>query len=315
MTNDFEHVSNEDVLIEFAAAEDDFAPTPEDIANVEEPDTIDLKALAATFPVDDPIRLYLTEIGKVPPITPAEEAELARILIEERQSAEEAKKRLAEAHLPLVVAISAGYMDRGMLLLDLLQEGNIALIKAVEKFDYAKGYKFSTYATWWIRQALDSYLTHFTNSVPRIPVHVVEMINKVSRLSRQLLQELGREPSPEEIAAEMGMPAEKVREILKIAKVPVGPEIPSEEDTCNPGVEIDSELLKKRLAEILPLLTPREQTVLKLRFGIEDGRSRTLEEVSKELGVTRERIRQIEAKALRKLRRLPRKAKIKDYLD
>ena len=274
--------------------------------------------------VDDPVRMYLKEIGKVPLLTADEEIELAKRM---EQGDEDAKKRLCEANLRLVVSIAKRYVGRGMLFLDLIQEGNLGLIKAVDKFDYTKGYKFSTYATWWIRQAITRSIADQARTI-RIPVHMVETINKLIRVSRQLLQELGREPSPEEIADEMGLSVDKVREIQKVAQEPVSLETPiGEEEDSHLGDFIPDEdvpqpveaaafsMLKEQLVEVLDTLTDREQKVLKLRFGLEDGRARTLEEVGKEFEVTRERIRQIEAKALRKLRHPSRSKKLKDYLE
>lgn len=274
--------------------------------------------------IDDPVRMYLKEIGKVPLLTAEEEIELAKRM---EQGDEEAKRKLIEANLRLVVSIAKKYVGRGMLFLDLIQEGNMGLIKAVEKFDYTKGYKFSTYATWWIRQAITRSIADQARTI-RIPVHMVETINKMIRVSRQLLQELGREPTPEEIGEEMDMSADKVREIMKIAQEPVSLETPiGEEEDSHLGDFIEDEdapapasaasfiLLKEQLDDVLHTLTDREKRVLELRFGIEDGRPRTLEEVGKEFGVTRERIRQIEAKALRKLRHPSRSKKLKDYLD
>jgi RNA polymerase primary sigma factor len=274
--------------------------------------------------IDDPVRMYLKEIGKVPLLTADEEIELAKRM---EKGDEEAKKRLAEANLRLVVSIAKRYVGRGMLFLDLIQEGNLGLIKAVEKFDYSKGFKFSTYATWWIRQAITRAIADQARTI-RIPVHMVETINKLIRVSRQLLQELGREPTAEEIAKELGMPADKVREIMKIAQEPVSLETPiGEEEDSHLGDFIPDDdapapaeaaaftLLKEQLMDVLDTLTPREEKVLRLRFGLDDGRARTLEEVGKEFKVTRERIRQIEAKALRKLRHPSRSKKLKDYLD
>ena len=274
--------------------------------------------------IDDPVKVYLKEIGRVPLLSAEEEVELA-IRMSEGDVA--AKKRLSEANLRLVVSIAKRYVGRGMLFLDLIQEGNLGLIKAVEKFDYTKGYKFSTYATWWIRQAITRAIADQARTI-RIPVHMVETINKVIRVSRQLLQELGHDPSPNEIAKEMNMPVDKVREILKIAQEPVSLETPiGEEEDSHLGDFIPDEgasepseaasftLLKEQLMDVLSTLTPREEKVLKLRFGIEDGRTRTLEEVGKEFNVTRERIRQIEAKALRKLRHPSRSKKLKDFLN
>lgn len=274
--------------------------------------------------IDDPVRMYLKEIGKVPLLSSEEEIELAQKIEEGSQYA---KKKLAEANLRLVVSIAKRYVGRGMLFLDLIQEGNLGLIKAVEKFDYRKGYKFSTYATWWIRQAITRAIADQARTI-RIPVHMVETINKLVRVSRQLLQELGREPSPEEIAEAMDIPVERVREIQKISQEPVSLETPiGEEEDSHLGDFIQddnvpvpaeaaaSTLLKEQLVEVLGTLTEREQKVLRLRFGMDDGRARTLEEVGKEFNVTRERIRQIEAKALRKLRHPSRSRKLKDYLD
>ncbi|EOC99890.1 RNA polymerase sigma factor RpoD [Caldisalinibacter kiritimatiensis] len=274
--------------------------------------------------VDDPVRMYLKEIGKVPLLSAEEEIELAKRI---EQGDEEAKRKLSEANLRLVVSIAKRYVGRGMLFLDLIQEGNLGLIKAVEKFDYRKGYKFSTYATWWIRQAITRAIADQARTI-RIPVHMVETINKLIRVSRQLLQELGREPTPEEIAKEMNLEEEKVREILKIAQEPVSLETPigeeedshlgdfiPDEDAQAPSEAATFTLLKEQLGDVLETLTPREQKVLRLRFGLDDGRARTLEEVGKEFDVTRERIRQIEAKALRKLRHPSRSKKLKDFLE
>ena len=277
-----------------------------------------------SYSTDDPVRMFLKEIGKVPLLTAEEEVELA---IRMSQGDEEAKRRMTEANLRLVVSIAKRYVGRGMLFLDLIQEGNLGLIKAVEKFDYTKGYKFSTYATWWIRQAITRAIADQARTI-RIPVHMVETINKVIRVSRQLLQELGHDPSAEEIAAEMGMPVDKVREILKIAQEPVSLETPigeeedshlgdfiPDEDASEPSEAASFSLLKEQLMEVLDTLTPREKKVLELRFGVVDGRTRTLEEVGKEFNVTRERIRQIEAKALRKLRHPSRSKKLRDFLN
>ena len=274
--------------------------------------------------IDDPVKVYLKEIGRVPLLTPDEEVDLA---VRISNGDEAAKKRLSEANLRLVVSIAKRYLGRGMQFLDLIQEGNLGLIKAVEKFDYTKGFKFSTYATWWIRQAITRAIADQARTI-RIPVHMVETINKVIRVSRQLLQELGHDPTPEEIAEEMSMPVERVREILKIAQEPVSLETPigeeedshlgdfiPDEDASEPSEAASFTLLKEQLVDVLGTLTPREEKVLKLRFGIEDGRTRTLEEVGKEFNVTRERIRQIEAKALRKLRHPSRSKKLKDFLD
>ncbi len=274
--------------------------------------------------IDDPVRMYLKEIGKVPLLTAEEERDLANRM---SQGDEAAKQKLAEANLRLVVSIAKRYVGRGMLFLDLIQEGNLGLIKAVEKFDYTKGYKFSTYATWWIRQAITRAIADQARTI-RIPVHMVETINKLIRISRQLLQQYGRDPTPEELAREMEMPEEKVREILKIAQEPVSLETPiGEEEDSHLGDFIPDEdapapaeaaaftLLKEQLLDVLDTLTDREKKVLKLRFGLDDGRARTLEEVGKEFQVTRERIRQIEAKALRKLRHPSRSKKLRDYLE
>jgi len=274
--------------------------------------------------IDDPVRMYLKEIGRVPLLTPEEEIELAKRM---EKGDEEAKRRLAEANLRLVVSIAKRYVGRGMLFLDLIQEGNLGLIKAVEKFDYRKGYKFSTYATWWIRQAITRAIADQARTI-RIPVHMVETINKLVRISRQLLQVLGREPTPEEIAKEMGISAEKVREIIKIAQEPVSLETPigeeedshlgdfiEDQDAKAPAEEASHTLLREQLDEVLSTLTDREQKVLRLRFGLDDGRARTLEEVGRKFGVTRERIRQIEAKTLRRLRHPSRSKKLKDYLE
>lgn len=287
--------------------------------------SVDLEAsLPKGITVDDPVRMYLKEIGKVPLLSADEEIELAKKM---EKGDEEAKKKLCEANLRLVVSIAKRYVGRGMLFLDLIQEGNLGLIKAVDKFDWRKGYKFSTYATWWIRQAITRSIADQARTI-RIPVHMVETINKLIRVSRQLLQEYGREPSPDEIAAEMDISEEKVREILKIAQEPVSLETPiGEEEDSHLGDFIPDEevpapaeaaafsMLKEQLVEVLDTLTEREQKVLKLRFGLEDGRARTLEEVGKQFDVTRERIRQIEAKALRKLRHPSRSKKLKDYLE
>ena len=302
---------------------DDAEPPMDEISEIEEEELVDPNTLVDNFSIDDPVRMYLKEIGKVPLLNPDEEIKLAQKMAEGDESA---KQKLAEANLRLVVSIAKRYVGRGMQFLDLIQEGNLGLIKAVEKFDYTKGYKFSTYATWWIRQAITRAIADQARTI-RIPVHMVETINKVIRVSRQLLQQLGHDPSPEEIAAEMGMPVDKVREILKIAQEPVSLETPigeeedshlgdfiPDEDASEPSEAASFTLLKEQLVDVLSTLTPREEKVLKLRFGIEDGRSRTLEEVGKEFNVTRERIRQIEAKALRKLRHPSRSKKLKDFL-
>ena len=345
-------VGTEDFLADIS---DDIEPPMEEIAEIEEEELVDPNTLVDSFNIDDPVRMYLKESGRVPLLSADEEVTLATAMSagraaqeridqaaenEETISDEEmaqlkadikagnkAKQKLAEANLRLVVSIAKRYVGRGMLFLDLIQEGNLGLIKAVEKFDYTKGYKFSTYATWWIRQAITRAIADQARTI-RIPVHMVETINKVIRVSRQLLQQLGHDPSPEEISAEMGMPVDKVREILKIAQEPVSLETPiGEEEDSHLGDFIPDEgasepseaasftLLKEQLVDVLSTLTPREEKVLKLRFGIEDGRTRTLEEVGKEFNVTRERIRQIEAKALRKLRHPSRSKKLKDFLN
>ena len=358
---DFLEANNIDVL---RITDDD--SDDEILLDVDDEDEIEVEKIDLSVPdgvsIEDPVRMYLKEIGKVPLLSAEEEIELAKnmeagavakekiaILKSREENAteeelaeikeeiknlqkdldagDEAKKRLAEANLRLVVSIAKRYVGRGMLFLDLIQEGNLGLIKAVEKFDYRKGYKFSTYATWWIRQAITRAIADQARTI-RIPVHMVETINKLIRVSRQLLQELGREPSPEEIAAEMNMPVERVREILKISQEPVSLETPiGEEEDSHLGDLIQDDnvpvpadaaaftLLKEQLEEVLGTLTEREQKVLTLRFGLEDGRARTLEEVGKEFNVTRERIRQIEAKALRKLRHPSRSRKLKDYLE
>ena len=299
-----------------------------DMDGMEDEEEVELDKIDLSVPegvsIEDPVRMYLKEIGKVSLLSADEEIELAKRM---EKGDEAAKKRLAEANLRLVVSIAKRYVGRGMLFLDLIQEGNLGLIKAVEKFDYRKGYKFSTYATWWIRQAITRAIADQARTI-RIPVHMVETINKLIRVSRQLLQELGREPTPEEIADEMDMPVDRVREILKISQEPVSLETPiGEEEDSHLGDFIQDDnvpvpadaaaftLLKEQLVEVLSTLTDREQKVLRLRFGLDDGRARTLEEVGKEFNVTRERIRQIEAKALRKLRHPSRSRKLKDYLD
>ena len=319
---DYLEKNNIDVLKLQESDDDVLLPEDEDMEEIEL-DKIDL-SVPDGVSIDDPVRMYLKEIGKVPLLTAEEEIELAKKM---EQGDQEAKKCLAEANLRLVVSIAKRYVGRGMLFLDLIQEGNLGLIKAVEKFDYRKGYKFSTYATWWIRQAITRAIADQARTI-RIPVHMVETINKLIRVSRQLLQELGREPTPEEIAEEMDMPVERVREILKISQEPVSLETPiGEEEDSHLGDFIQDDnvpvpadaatftLLKEQLDEVLSTLTEREQKVLILRFGLEDGRARTLEEVGKEFNVTRERIRQIEAKALRKLRHPSRSRKLKDYLE
>ena len=307
---------------------DDDDDAVDDEIILDEKDEVDLEKIDLSVPdgisIEDPVRMYLKEIGKVPLLSAEEEIELAKRM---EEGDLEAKKKLSEANLRLVVSIAKRYVGRGMLFLDLIQEGNLGLIKAVEKFDYRKGYKFSTYATWWIRQAITRAIADQARTII-IPVHMVETINKLIRVSRQLLQELGREPLPEEIAEEMNMPVERVREILKISQEPVSLETPiGEEEDSHLGdfiqddnVPVPSDaaaftLLKEQLVEVLGTLTEREQKVLRLRFGLDDGRARTLEEVGKEFNVTRERIRQIEAKALRKLRHPSRSRKLKDYLD
>ncbi|WP_278683487.1 RNA polymerase sigma factor RpoD [Paraclostridium bifermentans] len=324
---------------EKADADIEFTSEDMDISNMDIDDSIDediskeentmeIEQIDLTLPkgisIDDPVRMYLKEIGKIPLLKPHEEAELARRM---HEGDEIAKQRLVEANLRLVVSIAKRYVGRGMLFLDLIQEGNLGLIKAVEKFDYTKGFKFSTYATWWIRQAITRAIADQARTI-RIPVHMVETINKLIRVSRQLLQELGRDPKPEEIAKEMDMTEDKVREIMKIAQDPVSLETPigeeedshlgdfiPDEDAPAPAEAAAYSLLKEQIEEVLGSLNEREQKVLKLRFGLEDGRARTLEEVGKEFDVTRERIRQIEAKALRKLRHPSRSKKLRDYLD
>lgn len=329
----YEQLEQAGIDIDYAGADlmpvldDDLLPELDDLSEVEEVPTeevTDTDALLDSFATDDPVRMYLKEIGKVPLLTPEEELDLAKRMSE---GDEEAKRRMTEANLRLVVSIAKRYVGRGMLFLDLIQEGNLGLIKAVEKFDYTKGYKFSTYATWWIRQAITRAIADQARTI-RIPVHMVETINKTIRVSRQLLQELGHDPSAEEIAAEMDMPVEKVRDILKIAQEPVSLETPigeeedshlgdfiPDEDASEPSEAASFSLLREQLEEVLETLAPREKKVLELRFGIVDGRTRTLEEVGKEFNVTRERIRQIEAKALRKLRHPSRSKKLRDFLN
>ena len=345
-----------EVLAAPAESEEEFSEDA--VEEVTKEELEDTESLAEGFAIDDPVRMYLKEIGKVDLLTPDEEVELAKKMqagmeakekikeLDERQrngeqidekeyqalrkairGGENAKKRLSEANLRLVVSIAKRYVGRGMLFLDLIQEGNLGLLKAVEKFDCTKGFKFSTYATWWIRQAITRAIADQARTI-RIPVHMVETINKGIRVSRQLLQELGHDPQPEEIAEEMNMPVERVREILKIAQEPVSLETPigeeedshlgdfiPDDDALEPAEAASFTLLKEQLVEVLKTLTPREEKVLRLRFGIEDGRTRTLEEVGKEFNVTRERIRQIEAKALRKLRHPSRSKKLKDFLN
>ena len=323
---DYLEAHNVDVLT--ITDKDDEEPDDVLLEMDDEVEDIDVDKIDLSVPdgvgVDDPVKMYLKEIGKVPLLSAEEEIELAKRM---EAGDEAAKKKLAEANLRLVVSIAKRYVGRGMLFLDLIQEGNLGLIKAVEKFDYRKGYKFSTYATWWIRQAITRAIADQARTI-RIPVHMVETINKLIRVSRQLLQELGREPLPEEIAEEMDIPVERVREILKISQEPVSLETPiGEEEDSHLGDFIQDEnvpvpaeaaaftLLKEQLVEVLGTLTEREQKVLRLRFGLDDGRARTLEEVGKEFNVTRERIRQIEAKALRKLRHPSRSRKLRDYLE
>ena len=328
----YESLEANGVDIDLAAADllppiDDVLPEVEELAAIEEvtqEEINDTDALADSFSTDDPVRMYLKEIGKVPLLSPEEELELATRM---SQGDEEARHRMTEANLRLVVSIAKRYVGRGMLFLDLIQEGNLGLIKAVEKFDHTKGYKFSTYATWWIRQAITRAIADQARTI-RIPVHMVETINKTIRVSRQLLQELGHDPSAEEIARELDMPVEKVRDILKISQEPVSLETPigeeedshlgdfiPDEDAFEPSEAASFSLLREQLEEVLDTLAPREKKVLELRFGIVDGRTRTLEEVGKEFNVTRERIRQIEAKALRKLRHPSRSKKLRDFLS
>ncbi|HHU05518.1 MAG TPA: RNA polymerase sigma factor RpoD [Clostridiales bacterium] len=319
-----EMMDDEDFLADLP---DDITPELEELEELEEVEEealVDPETLADSFSIDDPVRMYLKEIGKISLLTPEEEIELAERMANGDKAA---AQRMAEANLRLVVSIAKRYVGRGMLFLDLIQEGNLGLIKAVEKFDHTKGYKFSTYATWWIRQAITRSIADQARTI-RIPVHMVETINKVIRVSRQLLQELGHDPSPEEIAEEMNMPVEKVREILKIAQEPVSLETPigeeedshlgdfiPDEDASEPAEAASFTFLREQLLSVLSTLTPREEKVLRLRFGLEDGKARTLEEVGKEFNVTRERIRQIEAKALRKLRHPSRSKKLKDFLN
>ena len=357
----YETLENEGIEIEGADVlatmnDEDAGFSPGQVEEVPEEELVDAAAMAEGFAIDDPVRMYLKEIGKVDLLSPDEEVVLAQKMLAGNQAKEalagmseeekaalppeqmaqyeadmkagdKAKKRLAEANLRLVVSIAKRYVGRGMLFLDLIQEGNLGLIKAVEKFDCTKGFKFSTYATWWIRQAITRAIADQARTI-RIPVHMVETINKVIRVSRQLLQELGHDPSPEEIAAEMNMPVDRVRDILKIAQEPVSLETPigeeedshlgdfiPDDDAPEPAEAASFMLLKEQLVEVLSTLTPREEKVLRLRFGIEDGHTRTLEEVGKEFNVTRERIRQIEAKALRKLRHPSRSKKLKDFLN
>ena len=321
----FEFLENKGIvaMVPDSSTDDDIILDVDDEPTEEELENIEL-AVPDGVSIEDPVRMYLKEIGKVPLLTAEEEKNLAMRM---ENGDMDAKKRLAEANLRLVVSIAKRYVGRGMLFLDLIQEGNLGLIKAVEKFDYRKGYKFSTYATWWIRQAITRAIADQARTI-RIPVHMVETINKLIRVSRQLLQELGREPTPEEIAEEMHMSVERVREILKISQEPVSLETPiGEEEDSHLGDFIQDDnvpvpadaaaftMLKEQLEDVLSTLTDREQKVLRLRFGLDDGRARTLEEVGKEFNVTRERIRQIEAKALRKLRHPSRSRKLKDYLD
>ena len=324
LTNDIEIENFTEDFSMLMNIEDD-AEVEDDGVVLDKDGSIDVDATVPKgISVDDPVRMYLKEIGKVPLLTADEEIELAKRM---EEGDEYAKMKLCEANLRLVVSIAKRYVGRGMLFLDLIQEGNLGLIKAVDKFDYRKGYKFSTYATWWIRQAITRSIADQARTI-RIPVHMVETINKLIRVSRQLLQTYGREPSPEEIAKEMGITVDKVREIQKIAQEPVSLETPigeeedshlgdfiPDDDVPAPAEAAAFSMLKEQLVEVLDTLTDREQKVLKLRFGLDDGRSRTLEEVGKEFDVTRERIRQIEAKALRKLRHPSRSKKLKDYLE
>ena len=333
---DFLEVNGIDILkISDAVNEDELLLLPDDedgdLPDEDEVIDVDVESIDLSVPegvsIEDPVRMYLKEIGKVPLLTAEQEIELAKQMEKGGEEGKHAQQALAEANLRLVVSIAKRYVGRGMLFLDLIQEGNLGLIKAVEKYDYRKGFKFSTYATWWIRQAITRAIADQARTI-RIPVHMVETINKLIRVSRQLLQELGREPTPEEIAEEMGMTTERVREILKISQEPVSLETPiGEEEDSHLGDFIQDDnvpvpadaaaftLLREQLAEVLNTLSDREQKVLRLRFGLDDGRARTLEEVGKEFNVTRERIRQIEAKAIRRLRQPSRSRKLKDYLD
>ena len=323
-----EVIENKTDKVDIDFAQDDLDLDDLDESIVKDDTPMEIEEIDLTLPkgisIDDPVRMYLKEIGKIPLLKPHEEVELARRM---HEGDELAKQRLVEANLRLVVSIAKRYVGRGMLFLDLIQEGNLGLIKAVEKFDYVKGFKFSTYATWWIRQAITRAIADQARTI-RIPVHMVETINKLIRVSRQLLQELGRDPKPEEIAKEMDMTEDKVREIMKIAQDPVSLETPigeeedshlgdfiPDDDAPAPAEAAAYSLLKEQIEDVLGSLNEREQKVLKLRFGLEDGRARTLEEVGKEFDVTRERIRQIEAKALRKLRHPSRSKKLRDYLD
>lgn len=323
-----EVIENKTDKVDIDFAQDDLDLDNLDESIVKDDTPMEIEEIDVSLPkgisIDDPVRMYLKEIGKIPLLKPHEEVELARRM---HEGDELAKQRLVEANLRLVVSIAKRYVGRGMLFLDLIQEGNLGLIKAVEKFDYVKGFKFSTYATWWIRQAITRAIADQARTI-RIPVHMVETINKLIRVSRQLLQELGRDPKPEEIAKEMDMTEDKVREIMKIAQDPVSLETPigeeedshlgdfiPDDDAPAPAEAAAYSLLKEQIEDVLGSLNEREQKVLKLRFGLEDGRARTLEEVGKEFDVTRERIRQIEAKALRKLRHPSRSKKLRDYLD
>ncbi len=327
-----EELDSSDVMLEISDDElppidEDHVPDNEELSTIEEvtdEEMANASNVEENIATDDPVRMYLKEIGKVPLLTPEEEQDLARRMSE---GDDLARQKLTEANLRLVVSIAKRYVGRGMLFLDLIQEGNLGLMKAVEKFDYTKGYKFSTYATWWIRQSITRAIADQARTI-RIPVHMVETINKVVRASRQLLQELGHDPTAEEIAEALGMPTDKVRDILKIAQEPVSLETPigeeedshlgdfiSDEGASEPSEAASQSLLNEALLEVMDTLTEREQRVLKLRFGLEDGRTRTLEEVGKEFNVTRERIRQIEAKALRKLRHPSRSKRLRDFLD